>query len=336
MQKNWIGEYMIRIILAVLAAAALFMIIVMVIDNHRFVVRNYTVRSPKILLPLKIVFIADLHEKDFGADNEKLVARIREERPDVILIGGDLIVSGQVGKVRRKAERARGQGAEDGIDPSWMKNSLTLVKNLVQICPVWFVQGNHEIRLEYYEELSEYNVIFREEMRKAGVRFIENGRTGPYELCNDKDYGVNLHGLVLPVRYYKKFTKNELPSDELENLIGKADEDRFTVLLSHTPVYFEQYARWGADLCLCGHVHGGLMRLPLIGGVMGTRPNLFPKYSGGQYFYTTGEGRRSTLILTCGLGTHTLPIRIFNPGEISAITLMPEKAPDTPARGQRE
>ena len=213
---------MIRIILAVLAAAALFMIIVMVIDNHRFVVRNYTVRSPKILLPLKIVFIADLHEKDFGTDNEKLVARIREERPDVILIGGDLIVSGQVGKVRRKAERARGQGADGGIDPSWMKNSLTLVKNLVQICPVWFVQGNHEIRLEYYEELNEYNVIFREEMKKAGVRFIENGRTGPYELCNDKDYGVNLHGLVLPVRYYKKFTKNELPSDELENLIGKA------------------------------------------------------------------------------------------------------------------
>lgn len=336
MLRNWIGEYMIRIILAVLAAAALFMIVVMVIDNHRFVVRNYTVRSPKIRFPLKIVFIADLHEKDFGADNEKLVAQIRREKPDMILIGGDLIVSGEVGRVRRKAERARGQGDRGAADLSWMKNSLTLAKNLVQICPVWFVQGNHEIRLEYYEELNEYNELFRKEMKKAGVHFIENGRTGLSELCNDRDYGVNLHGLVLPVRYYKKFTKNELPSDELEQLIGKADENRFTVLLTHTPVYFEQYARWGADLCLCGHVHGGLMRLPLIGGVMGTRPNLFPKYSGGRYMYTTGAGRQSTMILTCGLGMHTLPIRIFNPGEISAVKLMPEKAADTTIEEQHE
>ena len=336
MQRNWIGEFMVKIVFAVLVAAALFMIIVMVIDNHRFVVRNYTVRSPRILSPLKIVFIADLHEKDYGTENEKLVAQIRREKPDVILIGGDLIVSGEVGRVHRKAERARIKGLEDETDNSWMKNSLSLVKQLVQISPVWFVQGNHEIRLEYYEELCEYNALFREEMKKAGVRFIENGEIGPAELCGGRNTGVNIHGLVLPVRYYKKFKKNELPDDELERLIGKADESRFTVLLTHTPVYFETYARWGADLCLCGHVHGGLMRLPLIGGVMGTRPNLFPKYSGGQYSYSAGEGRNSTLILTCGLGTHTLPIRIFNPGEISVVTLMPEKAADTPEKERHD
>ena len=87
--------------------------------------------------------------------------------------------------------------------------------------------------------------------------------------------------------------------------------------------------KWGADLCLCGHVHGGLMRLPLIGGVMGTRPNLFPKYSGGRYSYSIGEtdgNRTGTMVLTCGLGTHTLPIRIFNPGEISVIELQAEES----------
>ena len=71
------------------------------------------------------------------------------------------------------------------------------------------------------------------------------------------------------------------------------------------------------------------MRLPLIGGVVGTRPSLFPKYSGGQYCYTpeVREGKRkSTLVLTCGLGMHTLPIRIFNPGEISVVEIEPDES----------
>jgi predicted MPP superfamily phosphohydrolase len=130
------------------------------------------------------------------------------------------------------------------------------------------------------------------------------------------------------MRYYKKFTKTELTQEELGRILGEADPSVYTVLLSHMPVYFEQYAVWGADLCLCGHVHGGLMRLPLIGGVMGTRPNLFPKYSGGQYSFPKGSGEsgeKSTMILTCGLGMHTLPIRIFNPGEISCVDLLPDR-----------
>ena len=117
--------------------------------------------------------------------------------------------------------------------------------------------------------------------------------------------------------------------EDLERLIGRPDPSSFTMLLTHSPVYFETYVKWGADLCLCGHVHGGLMRLPLIGGVMGTRPNLFPKYSGGRYSYSIGEtdgNRTGTMVLTCGLGTHTLPIRIFNPGEISVIELQAEES----------
>jgi predicted MPP superfamily phosphohydrolase len=203
------------------------------------------------------------------------------------------------------------------------------MKRLGRISKVWFVSGNHEGRLSYYKEYRQYNRLFIEEMEKAGVRFLHNECADPCAEAHDgADSGIRLQGLELPMRYYKKFTKTELTQEELGRILGEADPSVYTVLLSHMPVYFEQYAVWGADLCLCGHVHGGLMRLPLIGGVMGTRPNLFPKYSGGQYSFPKGSGEsgeKSTMILTCGLGMHTLPIRIFNPGEISCVDLLPDR-----------
>lgn len=317
---------MITVIIKILAVLAAIAVISMVIDNRRFVVRNYMIRSSRIKYPVKAVFIADLHEKCYGSANEKLVDSIKKEGPDCIFVGGDLIVSGAVFKHSSRAARDNGS-ADPPEDTEWMKQSLSLMKRLCGICPVWFVQGNHELRLEAYEELHDYNIKFVEEMEKAGVRFLENGAADPFaERHGGRDSGIRLQGLELPIKYYRKFRKTPLSIEEVQHRIGTADRSKYAVLLTHTPVYFEKYAAWGADLCLCGHVHGGLMRLPVIGGVMGTRPNLFPKYSCGQYFCSakTGDEKHlSSLILTCGLGTHTLPIRIFNPGEISVVELRP-------------
>ena len=105
----------------------------------------------------------------------------------------------------------------------------------------------------------------------------------------------------------------------MEHLVGKANRDRFQILLAHNPVYFEEYARWGADLVLSGHVHGGIVRLPFLGGVISPAFTLFPKYDGGKF-----ERGDSTMLLGRGLGTHTLPVRMWNPGEIVLVTLLPE------------
>ena len=299
----------------------------LIIDNLRFVVRKYRLRSDKIMYPVKIVFIADLHEKAYRNDSEKLVEKIRQCAPDAILVGGDLIVSGKVFKDDEK--RKNGPDPEKEPDTEWMKNSLSLMRRLTQICPVWFVQGNHELRLEYYEELGDYNKKFIDEMTAAGVRFLHNGAVDlTKESRAGEKSGVVLQGLELPMKFYEKFRRTLLSGEELTALIGEADRSVYTVLLSHIPVYFPQYAKWGSDLCLCGHVHGGLMRLPFIGGVMGTRPSLFPRYSGGQYFcraVTDGKEHLSSMVLTCGLGMHTLPIRIFNPGEVSVVELLPAR-----------
>ena len=89
--------------------------------------------------------------------------------------------------------------------------------------------------------------------------------------------------------------------------------------MAHNPDYFEEYAAWGADLVLSGHVHGGMMRLPILGGVVSPAFKLFPKYDGGLF-----QQGKSTMILSRGLGMHTIPIRIFNPGELILLKICPK------------
>ena len=205
-----------------LLAAAAFFLIVMVIDNHRFVVRRYLVRSARVRSKLRIVFIADLHEKDYGGGNEDLVREIAALQPDMILVGGDLIISGKVKSHSRKSDGPAGNGGANSAEAEWMKNSIALMKKLSRICPVWFVRGNHEIRLSYFEELREFEALFKAEMEAAGVHYIENSCVDPGEVCSGcADSGIRLQGLELPMDYYTKFKKTALSVEDLENLIGK-------------------------------------------------------------------------------------------------------------------
>ena len=96
--------------------------------------------------------------------------------------------------------------------------------------------------------------------------------------------------------------------------IRGAEKESFQVLIAHNPQYFQEYAGWGADLTVSGHVHGGIIRLPLIGGVISPAIALFPKYDGGKF---VRDGK--TMILSRGLGTHTIHVRFYNPGEVAVI-----------------
>ena len=97
--------------------------------------------------------------------------------------------------------------------------------------------------------------------------------------------------------------------------MGKAPEG-YTILLAHNPNYFDVYADWGADLSLSGHIHGGMIRLPLIGGVLSPETLLFPKYDAGVF-----ENGAAKMILSRGLGRGRMGIRLFNPPEVVSITL---------------
>ena len=130
---------------------------------------------------------------------------------------------------------------------------------------------------------------------------------------------IQITGLALPEEYYKKGKKVELPIKVVNRLAGKASKEKFHILLAHTPKYGDTYLEWGGDLILSGHYHGGMMRLPFLGGVISPDFRLFPQYCQGDF-----EKENCHFIVSAGLGEHTLPIRIFNPRELVLITCVPE------------
>ena len=280
-----------QIIACFAAAAVLFFLFVIIWDTHRFVKRFYRLESPKIKKTVRLAVLADLHNKEYGKNNEKLLEAIRRENPDMILIAGDMIVSVE-GKSTEPAERT--------------------LEALSREYPVYFGIGNHEYRIFHQPEVyGDMGERFRKFLKKSGIILLENKYTDLAE------YGIRIYGLDLPRSYYKKFRKTELETETLESMLGKPPKDRFSILLAHNPDYFESYVRWGADLSLSGHVHGGVMRLPFLGGVLSTSFTLFPKYDGG--IFRKGD---ASAIVSRGLGAHTIPIRVFNPGELIIVDLV--------------
>ena len=133
-------------------------------------------------------------------------------------------------------------------------------------------------------------------------------------------YAVSITGCEVDRQYYKRFHKVPMKKEYLEGLLPEGRQDCFQILLAHNPDYFPVYAAWGADLVLSGHLHGGVIRLPLLGGVISPRLHLFPRYDGGKF--TCGN---STMIVSRGLGMHTIPFRFNNPGELVDITIRKRK-----------
>lgn len=290
------GDIMLEVIIGILLVVILFFIIVMIIDGNRFVIREYTLESEKIKKEQTLVVLADLHNKSYGAQNEKLIAAIDSINPDIVLSAGDMLTA----KPGRSFETA-----------------ASFMEKIAVKYPVYYGLGNHEYRMKIYPE--DYGDAFdryMERMKKAGIKVLDNETVKV-----EKAAGIYVTGASIDRMYYKRFRKTKMEEHYLKETLGILKKDAYKILLAHNPEYFEEYAAWGADLVLSGHVHGGIMRLPILGGVISPKLVLFPKYDGGRF-----TERDSTMILSRGLGMHTLPIRIFNPAELVVIHLLPCKS----------
>lgn len=269
----------------------------MYVTNHRFCLEHYTVTSrkiPKNFDGSKMILITDLHNHSFGKKNSKLLEAIKNENPDYIMVAGDLLIKGENFAT---------------------ETALNLLEQLSRKYPVYYVPGNHEKRLgEMGETKNDFWNGYIAKIKKMGVIYLLN-ETVTLEKENQKIYvsGADIDGV-----YYKKgFHRKKLEKEELDRILPIDEtEQKYRVLLAHNPEYFEAYAAWGADLVLSGHVHGGIMILPLVGGVVAPSYQLFPKYDFGMF--RAGE---STMILSRGLAVHSIKIRIFNIPELSVITL---------------
>lgn len=283
---------MIKMILLAILLLAVFFISVMVIDCNRFVVRKYECRDQRLQKPLKLVQLSDLHNRTFGAHNERLLRAICRQEPDVIVVSGDMYTS------------------RFGSD---MTSAKELLLTLAKEFPIYYANGNHEQKTK--DEPEEFGTLYedyRRELAEAGVCFLSN------ESAYLPEYNLRMYGLEIDREYYRKFRTQILGTEKVQEYLGTKEEASCGVLIAHNPDFFADYAAWGADLVLSGHVHGGLMRLPFLGGVIAPSMKLFPKYDGGRFEEGTG-----VMILSRGLGTHTLPIRIFNPGELVVVKLTP-------------
>ena len=255
-----------------------------------FKVTHYMIQSPKLNgleKERKIVFLSDLHNNCYGKNNEKLLRSIKEQAPDIILIGGDMLI----GKANIST-----------------KNAENFVSKLVEICPVYYANGNHEQRMKVYPQT--YGNMFyayKDKLTFQGVTFLENEN-----ISFDWDgYEIKVYGLEIPIQYYKKFRKKQMPVEVVAEKIGTTDDKTYHILLAHNPTYVDAYLEWGADMILCGHLHGGIIRIPGLGGLITPQFHLFPKYSGEN---TKRNGKE--IVVSKGLGSHTIKARFFNPAEI--------------------
>lgn len=285
------GAVVIILLLAAAAAAA-----EIYRETHCFRVTRYSVPAEKlagIVRDVKILFLSDLHNCAYGNENERLLRSIRDEDPDLILIGGDMLV----GKAGIPYETA-----------------LHFVEQLPEICPTVYANGNHELMMkEEPENYEDAYRIYKNSLEKKGVHFLEDSRIR-VELG---DASLQICGLELPSSSYRKFRKDRITASDIEEHFGfPASADVYTILLAHNPAYMDAYLEWGADMVLSGHLHGGLIRVPGIGGIVTPQGFLFPRYSGEM----TQKGSQ-TVIVSRGLGTHTLNIRLFNTPELISIQL---------------
>lgn len=241
---------------------------------------------------VRIVLLSDLHNQMYGEENEQLLQQVQSMKPDLIIAAGDLVT----------ADEKNSEGV-----------ALSLMKRLAFSYPIYYANGNHEylMKLDTQEYGMRYS-IYAKELRKAGVNLLEN----EYMDVNIKGMSLRIYGLELPWRFYRRLRYEKPQVEDIKACLQKASEDKYKVLIAHNPVYFNSYAQWGADLTVSGHLHGGFMRLPLIGGIISPQFRLFPKYDKGLF-----EENGKHLVVSAGVGTHSILPRIGNPVEIVGIDL---------------
>lgn len=246
-------------------------------QNKHLETTHYTYEAEQLGVDLdgyRIVQISDLHNAKFGKNNQKLVDRIRECAPDMIVLTGDLVDSNHT-----NVDRA-----------------VQFVNEIVKICPVYYVTGNHE----YWLDTSEYENLM-DGVASAGVIILDDQVV---EISRG-DAKFRLVGL----------DDKSLADGTLEALLS--DEKELTVVLAHEPQYLARYAGTGVDLVLSGHAHGGQFRLPFVGGIVAPDQGFLPEYTAGEYYMNGTE-----MIVSRGLGNSVIPVRLFNYPEIVCVDLV--------------
>ncbi len=319
----------------IIIALILLILIWTLIEQKLLITSRYQIKSqglPKEWDGTNIVVLADLHNCSFGKNNERLVKRIDKLAPDYILVVGDMI-----------NKRAA----------SYPSNSFLLLESLAKKYKIYYSYGNHEQKLDDYEkaidqvtsedaklpskqlqsngqsttatgensnleqpkELYSSWLKYRNNLTQRNINFLDNKSVS----LTKKGASIRITGFSMSLEYFERHKMLELSQSYLKESIGENRKNEYQILMAHHPFYFKDYAAWGADLVVSGHVHGGMVRLPGIGGLLSPQAKFFPKYQSGLY-----KENSKVMVVSRGLGSHSIMPRLFNIPEIVFLRLEKE------------
>lgn len=275
-----------KLTIFIFTAILLFVICGCIIINSEngLSVHNYNVKTEKLNTTAKFVLISDLHNKEFGKDNQKLVEVIKVEKPDFIAVCGDMVSEGN--KTREPI--------------------IKLLSKLCEIAPVYYALGNHE--RSYYD----YDGLVKD-IESIGAVLLDNEMVS-FDLGEEK---ITIGGIT-DFPYYE-FDAPDYDNEQrhfLDSFIQQ-EKENYSILLAHQPeLYFWGLDRKNIDLMVSGHTHGGLIRLPFMGGLCAPNQGWFPEYDMG--YFSSGT---TNMIVTSGLGNDVVIPRFNNPPEVCVINI---------------
>lgn len=272
----------------------LIVIIIINIIKVDIDITEYTISNNKIpdnFNDFKIVQLSDFHSEGYKDTTDEIIEKVKKISPDIIVMTGDM-VSWEVKNI---------------------ENVEKLISSLVNVAPIVHIDGNHEHLAEILSE-GRYKA-FIEWMKSLGVTIIKNS----YVEVKKGDEAINLYGVDLPLDLATGIYASEFQIEDnyVKKTLPEADTDKFNILLAHTPLFAKRYNKWGADLVLSGHMHGGIIRIPFIEvGLFSPEKTIFPKYDAGKF-----KIKNTTMIVNRGVAASSLNLRIFNNPEITVIKL---------------
>lgn len=276
-KKKKRGRKVLAILLVIVVLAAIGSLTVLY-QNRQLEKAFYQVQSNKVVDNIRIICLSDLHLREFGTGNKDLIDEIEKLSPDMIAIVGDMTLESQ---------------------PDNYRSIISLCTNLKTIAPLYYALGNHEFDAMLFKDSD----IFKD-IKAAGINIMNNEMKTVTIKGTDIDVIALSQGPEQFELYGKQFFDRAMRSD-----------DNFKLLLNHYPENFlGTLNEYEIDLALAGHVHGGQVRLPLLGGLYAADQGLLPKLCDGYY-----EIDNSKLVISKGLGWSGIVPRINNKPEITVV-----------------
>lgn len=259
----------------------ILVVIYMIYAATHYNIEFYQISNNNIKSNVRIVFISDLHNHEYGKDNERLLKDIKALKPDLIISGGDLVV-----------ERDKDYDS-----------TLKLCSELSQIAPFYGILGNHEEQRIYHRNDKE----LKKKFENVGLIILANERK-TLEINNNK---IELIGISGGDKQFELYGAKEF----MDKLPQRTTDVR--ICICHVPITFPTKLNgYDFDIGLSGHTHGGLVRIPKLGALYSSEEGFFPNYYGGMYQNDNGP-----FIVSRGMGDSKPIPRINNPHELSVIDL---------------